>query len=228
MHGVAPTVWLVLTTRSTNPDAAAYYRSREQLQKAWRRRFPDCEVAWVLEFTTGYGANAEGARRPHWNALVKGVTDSPETQAHLLDAVREVWCAREDAELPAQFVGPIGEMGGLMRYLALHFQKQSQAPPEGWRGHRFTKTRGYLWCPTPEAREEARASLRLKRELWKIRQAAEELGLDLTAEEIDERARRACYEMSELAWELVRLVKLPATWDGDGRPATWTTEVLQA
>lgn len=227
VHGVAPSVWLVLTTRATAPEPRAYYESRRQLQRAFRRRFPECEVAWILEFTTGYGTNAGGERRPHWNVLVKGVPDTTEAHAHLLDCVFNVWCAREDAELPAQHVGSIGEMGGLMRYLALHFQKESQAPPAGWRGHRFTKSRGYLWVPTPEAREAARASLRYRREVWKIEQRADAAGLVLEAATIHELATAAVVAAGLLDWELVRLVKLPATWDEDtGRPATWSEEVF--
>lgn len=226
MLGEPPAVWAVLTTRSTDPDPARYYRSREKLQRAWRRRFPNCEVAWLLEFTTGYGLNSGGERRPHWNALIKGVPDTDEARAQLLDAIDAVWCAREDAERQAQHVGSVYAEGGLMRYLALHFQKESQSPPAGWRGHRFTATRGYLWMPTPDARQAARESLRFNRELWKLRQLYDVAGIDVEEGELLRQAEAAVELAGAVEWELVRLTKLPATWDDQGRPLTWTEEVF--
>ena len=50
-----------------------------------------------------------------------------------------------------------------MRYLALHFQKESQSPPKGWPGHRFTSSRGYFPDGAVAARERAKRSLRLGR-----------------------------------------------------------------
>ena len=44
--------------------------------------------------------------------------------------------------------------------------KPSQAPPIGWRGHRYSATRDYLVRPASVMREEARRSLRIKRKLW--------------------------------------------------------------
>ena len=76
-----------------------------------------------------------------------------------------------------------------MRYLALHFQKESQAPPPGWKGHRFQTSRGYLWTSTPEARELAREQLRRKREIWR----AEARG------EAPHDAELSAYEAMELA-----------------------------
>jgi hypothetical protein len=64
-----------------------------------------------------------------------------------------------------------------MRYLALHFLKESQAPPRGWRGHRFMTSRGYLARSAAELRADARRSLRLKRLLWR--------GLDLPTAELE-------------------------------------------
>jgi hypothetical protein len=50
-----------------------------------------------------------------------------------------------------------------VRYVSQHFMKASQAPPIGWRGHRYSATRDYLVRPAAVMRQEARASLRLKR-----------------------------------------------------------------
>lgn len=221
LNGVAPLLWSVLTTPSTEPDQAAYYESRRQVFKALRRRWPDCEIAWVLEFTTGYGPLAQGSRRPHWNALLKGVPANAAPEVH--ETIAKVWCPRQGANAEAQFVGEIGEMGGLMRYLALHFQKESQSPPAGWTGHRFSATRGYLWRPTPEARAIAQASLVFKRLIWKIHRDEP----DLTAEEVHDRAEHLLEEHQALDWELVRLQKIPAAWDeATGRPAAWIEEAF--
>jgi hypothetical protein len=205
LAGDAPTVWAVLTTRSADPVPASFYRSRELVMRAIRRRWPAAEYAALVEFTTGYGPLAGGRRRPHWNLLIKGVPAEDVDQVG--DVIRRVWCEREDAEPWAQHVGAISEAGGLMRYIALHFQKEEQAPPAGWRGHRFLKSRGYLAVSTPEAREQARASLRHKRELWRaIKSGASALEAELQAHEAMERA-------AATSWELVHVTpaaELPA------------------
>lgn len=197
LAGSAPEVWAVLTTRSAEPEPRAFYRSREKVMVALRRRWPAAEYAALVEFTTGYGPRARGARRPHWNLLLKGVPVDQVDDARAV--VTRIWCAREDAEAWAQHVAPIGEAGGLMRYIALHFQKQSQAPPPGWRGHRFLSSRGYLAGSTVEAREEARRSLRFKRELWRAIRAGAETAADA---ELD--ARAAMDAADARSWQLVR------------------------
>ena len=199
LHGSAPRVWMVLTTRSTSTDPADFYDARRQVLRALKRRWPDLEAAWVLEFTTGYGKRSGGARRPHWNALLKGV--GPEDVDQVADVVERVWCSRVDATAAGQFVGEIAGAGGLMRYLALHFQKESQAPPPGWRGHRFTATRGYLSQPTPAAREQARRALRFKRELWRARRAGW-----TDPGDVELAAREAMAIADATDWELVQLV----------------------
>ena len=107
-----------------------------------------------------------------------------------------------------------------MRYLALHFQKSDQGPPLGWRGHRFRTTRGYLDRPMAQAREEARASLRWRRELWRATNAG------LSGEAAEEAAHRAVYEAGELAWELVRRVRVPLEFGEDGLPCVWAEDVV--
>jgi hypothetical protein len=203
LNGSAPRVWMVLTTRSTSTDPGDFYEARRQVLRALRRRWPDLEAAWVLEFTTGYGKRAGGARRPHWNALLKGV--GPEDVGQVRDVVERVWCSRVDATAAGQFVGEIAGAGGLMRYLALHFQKESQAPPPGWRGHRFTATRGYLSTPTPIAREAARRALRFKRELWRARAEGRS-----DPAEIELVAREAMAIADATDWQLVQLVPVEA------------------
>jgi hypothetical protein len=218
LQGVAPRVWLVLSTGTDELDPAVFYGARDYLLRAIRRAFPHRAIEWaaLVEFTTGYSTYSGGRRFPHWNVLLKGLDG--DDLAALRAIVDRVWCGRPEfkAVSDAQHVGTIYAEGGLMRYLALHFQKESQTPPKGWRGHRFLKSRGYLWTDTPSAREEARASLRLKREIWKAEQAG------LTGTDALEHAYRAVYESSELAWELVRLVQLPADFDQDGFPCAWS------
>jgi hypothetical protein len=195
MSNVAPTLWLVLSTRTATVDTRRFYRSREQVWRAVKRRWPDAEYAALVEFTTGYGSRSGGKRRPHWNVLVKGVpTDElPE----LRELVVRIWCSREDAQPVGQYAGEIGEAGGLMRYLALHFQKESQAPPPGWRGHRFLKSRGYFAESMPKVRERAKWALRYGRAVWKLEQA----GLE-DAVLVDELARLAVEMQRETTWHL--------------------------
>lgn len=218
LHGIAPAVWCVLTTPSTNPDPAHFYRSRDQLVRALRRRWRTLEWAALVEFTTGYGTRAGGQRRPHWNLLLKG--PRPEDVPLVHELVADVWCPRVGGAREAQHVGSIEEMGGLMRYVALHFQKESQAPPPGWRGHRFLKSRGYLWTATPTARELARQSLLLKRELRRAHLAG------LTGEAALDAAELARYEANELAWSLVRLQQLPTSFGPDGMPTGYLEQAI--
>jgi hypothetical protein len=219
LHGIAPMVWLVLTTPSGDPRPKTFYRSREKLIDALRLRFPSITYAALVEFTTGYGTRSDGIRRPHWNLLLKGVT--PADIDEIRRVVEKVWCPRVGGVIEAQHVGSIAEMGGLMRYISLHFQKESQAPPEGWSGHRFLKGRNYLWCPTAAAREAARASLRLKRELWRAHNGG------LTGEAALDAAELAAYEASELSWELVRLQEIPSAFDAAGMPTTFRTVEME-
>jgi hypothetical protein len=199
MAGVAPNMWAVLTTRHATTETAPFYLARKKVLLALRRRWPDVEIAALVEFTTGYGPRSAGKRRPHWNLLIKGIPDDDREAAGAV--IVTTWCARADvdAKPDAQYVGSVNEFGGLMRYIALHFQKESQKPPAGWRGHRFLKTRGYLGTSTPEAREAARRSLRHKRELWRaitngIEGEAAELEAQLALEHADART-----------WKLVEL-----------------------
>jgi hypothetical protein len=222
LHGTAPAIWLVLGTGTDELDPKLFYAARDHLIKALRRAFPDRVIEWaaLVEFTTGYSKQSGGRRFPHWNLLPKGLyePDIPE----VCDIVDRVWCGREEfkATMAAQHVGTIHAAGGLMRYLALHFQKESQSPPAGWTGHRFLKSRGYLWLPTPAAREQAKQSLKLKRELHKA------IGQGWTGEEADNLAHQALDDANALSWELVRLVELPTAFGADGFPSAWQDAVF--
>jgi hypothetical protein len=186
VEGVAPRWWVVLTTAATEQRQRAY---RSWWEVAKRRA--SCETARLLEFTTGYGPRSGGLRRPHWNVLVKG----DERQARALLAG---WQAASGSS--QGHVGAIDDAGGLLRYLALHFQKESQKPPAGWKGQRLTLSAGYLWTSTAQARLAASESLRLKREMWR----AERRGV--VGEAVLDEARRALELSESVTWQLVKLV----------------------
>jgi len=213
----APEIWLVLGTGTDELDPKVFYAARKHLTKELRRKFPDRGVEWaaLVEFTTGYSTQSGGRRFPHWNVLPKGLYEDDIEPVR--DIVERVWCGRSEfkATIEAQHVGTIHAAGGLMRYLALHFMKESQSPPAGWKGHRFLKSRGYLWTDTPTARAAAKQSLRLKRELRKA------IAQGWTGEEADNLAHQAVEDANGLAWELVRLVELPTAFGADGFPSQW-------
>ena len=150
----APTVYAVLTARELL-DRADCRRHLTQIRKSLRRRWPGIEWACLVEF------QRRGAL--HLNLLIKGVPADDVDALHA--AISRVWCSRVDALPRAQFVGPIGAAEGLVRYVTQHFMKPAQAPPIGWRGHRYSSTRGYLVRPAALMRVEAREALRGKRAL---------------------------------------------------------------
>lgn len=197
LHGIAPTIVAVLGTADVEPDPSRFYASRKQVMKALKRRWPDVQYAALVEFTTGYGPRSGGKRRPHWNLLLKGIPADAVDQAR--EVILSVWCARERAAPKAQYVDTIANSGGLIRYVAQHFQKTSQAPPPGWKGHRFLKSRGYLWLPTPAARESARRALAERRE---IRKAALR---GLEAHDAELAAAEALQRASRTTWRLHRM-----------------------
>lgn len=205
MAGAPPAVWAVLTTSSTDPSPARYRRSIDLLRRAMKRRWPELADAVFVEFTTGYGPLAGGERRPHWNLLLKGVP--VEDLVELEELIKRVWCRREAAVPEAQHVGSIYAEGGLMKYLALHFQKESQKPPHGWRGHRFTASRGYFVLGRDETRRRAQEQLRTKRAVWKFEQAAEAAGVELIPGEAWEWAERTRELERVTRWRLVELTE---------------------
>jgi hypothetical protein len=200
----APEVWACLTTRSADPVPKTFYRAREKVRKALRRRWPDCQDSTLVEFTTGYGPLSGGLRRPHWNALFKGIPVGDLEQAR--EVVARVWCGQVDAEPSRQHVGAVSDAGGLMRYLALHFQKESQAPPKGWRGHRFTSSRGYFPDGAQAARERAKASLRLGRAVFWANAVAERAWLDddvvMDGEELQALIEECLLEEAARSWSM--------------------------
>lgn len=202
-HG-APEVWACLTTRTPDPSPRSFYRAREQVRKALRRRWSECQDATLVEFTTGYGPRSGGHRRPHWNALLKGVPTADVEEAKAV--VARIWCGQVDAEEARQHVGEIADAGGLMRYLALHFQKESQAPPKGWKGHRFVASRAYFPNGAPAARERAKESLRVGRAVYWANAVAEGEWLDhghvLDGDDLEELIADKLLEDAARSWSL--------------------------
>ncbi|MBJ7473334.1 MAG: hypothetical protein JHD16_18650, partial [Solirubrobacteraceae bacterium] len=193
--GAAPTIFCVLTTRTATLDMSGFYDSRRQVFKALRRRWPEVQIATVLEFTTGTGERAQGARRPHWNLLLKNVPADDVDQ--VADVITKVWCAREDALPRAQHFQRVHAIEGLSRYLMLHFQKYSQAPPPGFRGHRFTHTRGYFHEGTKATRAAAKEDLARKRALWRA------LGRGLSGQAAEDAVTREREHAAQAQWRLL-------------------------
>jgi len=165
----APTLYVVLTAREFL-EVPAIKGHLKHLRKSLRKRWPEIEWAKTAE------VQKRGAL--HLNLLVKGVP--VEDLQELRERIGELWCSRVDAEAPQQFVGKVSDGAGLVRYTTLHFLKPEQAPPKGFKGHRFSCTRGYLVRPAKIMREEARRSLKLKALIWKGRSAElAELELEL-------------------------------------------------
>lgn len=166
MLGDPPTVLLVLGTRTATVDMSGFYKGLKLAKRALKRRWPAAEYVGLLEFTTGKGEKSGGLRRPHWNLAFKGI---PAEDAEAAGAVAfPVWCRHVDAEIHAQHASAIRSGEALAKYLALHFQKESQQPPEGFKGQRFNCSRDYFTgCTRAQARARARESLSLGREVWK-------------------------------------------------------------
>lgn len=162
----APTLYVVLTARELL-DRRVCTDHLRQLRRSLRKRWPSIRWAVLVEF------QKRGAM--HLNLMVKGVPVDERQELH--EAVCELWCSRVDARPAGQWSDVMADALGVVRYVTLHFMKPAQAPPIGWRGHRYSSTRDYLVRPAAELREEARRSLRLKRLL--------DAGVDLEEAELE-------------------------------------------
>jgi hypothetical protein len=171
LEGNAPQLVAILGTRTATLDMGAFKLARKKMVEAVRRRWPEAEYAYEVEFTTGYGPRSGGLRRPHWNWFWKGIPRADWWVASWV--IVTTWCRYVDAEPGAQYVDVIRNEVGLTKYVTEHFMKASQRPPEGFSGQRFCCSRGYFGqgVSVTLARARARESLRLKRELWKATRA---------------------------------------------------------
>jgi hypothetical protein len=174
-EGDAPELLAIVGTRTPTADPKPFYNGRRLVLRALRRRWPDASYASLLEFTTGMGPRSGGLRRPHWNLFLRGIPT--ESVDYARELIREIWCQHVDAEPEAQYVEVVRDAAAAAKYVALHFQKESQAPPEGWRGQRFNCSRHFFPGRTvTEMRALGRAELRQDRELWRVRQEMPDLG----------------------------------------------------
>jgi hypothetical protein len=105
-----------------------------------------------------------------------------------------------------------------MRYLALHFQKESQSPPRGWKGHRFTSSRGYFPKGAAVAREAAKKSLRLGRAVYWANAAAEAAWLDddvvLGSDELEDLIEERLLEEAARSWSMAKVRGSSSDVDG--------------
>jgi len=156
MEGAAPAVWGVLTAREhlTRAELNGHLRTIRQRMK---------REGWSVEWFVQVEFQRRGAL--HANLLVK--VDRDRAEAWWARVV-ELWCARVDAEPVGQWLGAVGEVAAIAKYLGKmlgHGLKAEQAPPVGWKGHRTSHTREYFTAGTVAARARARQSLRHKRAL---------------------------------------------------------------
>jgi hypothetical protein len=212
----APTLWIVLTAREHLARRDTYAHLR-QLRSSLRKRWPSIEWFVQVEF------QRRGAL--HLNLLIKGV--DVDQADELLAAASRVWCRRVDALPVGQHIEALSSAQAVTRYLQKelsHGLKREQAPPIGWRGHRTSQTRGYLVRPASVMRQEARRSLRSKRELWKARQEG------LSGPEAERRAQDALAVADAAVWVLWQLpgVSNGAQAVGVARPRPSRAQVLEA
>lgn len=194
-----PQLLAIVGTRTATTDPRPFYKGRERVIEALRDRFGrQVEYCSLCEFTTGKGPRSGGQRRPHWNVFLKGIDPSDLDEARAI--VRGVWCRYVDAEPEVQYVEVLRDVGAAAQYVAMHFHKRDQAPPEGWRGQRFNCSRGYFdGRSRREMRVLARADLQREREIWKVGQAAPELD----TETVLEVAESMLWARAERSWSLV-------------------------
>ena len=211
MAGNAPTILTVTTTRTATLDMRTFYRARELVVRAIRRRWPEAEYDFELEFTTGYGPRSGGKRRPHGNTLWKNIP------ANCSDLVGEitarVWCQHADALPEHQYCAPIQTPAAAIKYLASHFTKASQRAPAGFTGHRSLSSRGYFAQGVKVARQQAKESLAARR----IRHRAIDAGLQ--AHDVELVVHQEMVRAAATRWVLVneRGARMGAYGDHPGR-----------
>ncbi|HEY8705186.1 MAG TPA: hypothetical protein VIL98_10555 [Gaiellaceae bacterium] len=154
-----------LTTTTAKPwtlvrhvEVMADLNTAEKMLWKWMRRDLGLPVEYLgfVEFTTGESAR-DGLRRPHKHHLVKGLGRPSDGRLVALESqVSEKWKLYTRGAWRVE-CRPLRTPMGAVAYLALHHNKLEQNPPEGWKGKRFSPSRGYFERPIAELRAEARA-----------------------------------------------------------------------
>lgn len=196
-----PQLLAILGTGLPTLDSAPFYGGRREVMRALRDRFGrQVQYCALQEFTTGKGLRSGGLRRPHWNLFIKGIDAGDVDEARAI--VRARWCANvPDADPEAQYVELVRNVGAAAKYVAMHFHKRDQAPPEGWRGQRFNASRGYFGELTrAQARARARESLQRDREYFKVQRDAQAQDLDLCPGQVDEIVDEVLRRNAERVW----------------------------
>lgn len=186
----APGHVLTLTSREPVTDAGAYRDACAVFWRAFRRKWGHVEYCGFIEWTTGDGPRSGGHRRMHSHWLVKGLSSE---QLELV----EQWVSVEWAKLTGAWIVQLAELrtvGGVVGYLALHHEKLSQAPPEGWSGRRLRPSKGYFALDGRTRRDRAR--------LWLQDHRADVAGLDEGA-----RLNAASSSAPRLVWGVPEAVK---------------------
>ena len=148
----APGHVLTLTSRDPVTSPGAYRTACYLFWRAFRKRWGHVEYCGFIEWTTGDGPRSGGFRRMHSHWLVKGL------KAEGLELV-EQWVRVEWAKLTGAWIVQLAALetvGGVVGYLALHHEKQSQAPPEGWTGRRLRPSKGYFAIDGRTRRDRAK------------------------------------------------------------------------
>lgn len=220
-----PTAGLTLTTRAAVTDPAAFRRDVEHVLRLIRRREREAEYLGVIEFTTGRGTRAGGARRLHQHALVKGLDGA--AALGLEGDVRDLWHRRTGAHRVE--LRELRTPAGATAYLLAHHHKSEQAPPKGWNGRRLRASRGYFERPVEHLRAEAREVLREKRTAAAVRGLmAEWIEEDPELADAYDDAFADLLATRETADppQLVRVARLPSGFDADGVPTALELQVV--
>lgn len=199
--GTAPDVLSILGTRTATFETKPFYEARRNVVREMRRRYGrGVEYASLQEFTTGLASTSGGQRRPHWNLFWKGIPTDDLANARTIQ--RRTWCATVDADPAYQYVEEIRDPVAAASYVALHFQKEAQAPPEGWSGQRFNSSRGFYDGRTRgEMRDLAKLEMKRRRLAYRIAQAlgCEDPNCQLVAQLVQD----ALLSQASTVWELV-------------------------
>jgi hypothetical protein len=172
----APRHGVTLTTRDPRFDPGRFREAAAQWFRWLRREVGPVEYLGLVEFTTGRGQRAAGARRMHQHTLLKGLPEEAD-----LD---ELW--RQGKRRWEQLTGAwrielreLRTAGGAVAYIVGHHEKVSQAPPGYWKGKRIRPSKGYFVRPVGELRAEVKASMRRKAEHRALEAMLAEADVDL-------------------------------------------------